>query len=129
MSRAAGGAERRPVLAVHGGPAGCGAPALPGLVFGRDPFDGRLGVLDFGKVGRLRDGLREAFVDFLAAVFSDDGGRLTELYLLLPLMMAAALLGRRHGVVAVTGAVTLVGAPGTASAWTAISTQAVPSAC
>lgn len=34
--------------------------------------DGRLGVLDFGKVGRLRDGLREAFVDFLAAVFSDD---------------------------------------------------------
>lgn len=34
--------------------------------------DGRLGVLDFGKVGRLRDGLREAFIDFLAAVFSDD---------------------------------------------------------
>lgn len=34
--------------------------------------DGRLGVLDFGKCGRLRDGMRESFVDFLAAVFGDD---------------------------------------------------------
>ncbi len=34
--------------------------------------DGRLGVLDFGKCGRLLDDVREAFVDFLAAVFGDD---------------------------------------------------------
>ncbi len=34
--------------------------------------DGRLGVLDFGKCGRIRDDVREAFVDFLAAIFGDD---------------------------------------------------------
>ena len=34
--------------------------------------DGRLGVLDFGRCGRMRDGLRESFVDFLASVFSND---------------------------------------------------------
>lgn len=33
---------------------------------------GRLGVLDFGKCGRLRESMREAFVDFLASVFSGD---------------------------------------------------------
>lgn len=34
--------------------------------------DGRLGVLDFGKCGRLRDGMREAFIDFLASVLTGD---------------------------------------------------------
>jgi ubiquinone biosynthesis protein len=34
--------------------------------------DGRLGVLDFGKCGRLRDGMREAFIDFLGAVLGND---------------------------------------------------------
>jgi ubiquinone biosynthesis protein len=34
--------------------------------------DGRLGVLDFGKCGRLRDGMREAFIDFLASVMTGD---------------------------------------------------------
>lgn len=34
--------------------------------------DGRLGILDFGKCGRIREGMREAFVDFLAAIFGDD---------------------------------------------------------
>ena len=34
--------------------------------------DGQLGVLDFGRCGRLRDALRESFVDFLASLFGDD---------------------------------------------------------
>jgi len=34
--------------------------------------DDRLGVLDFGKCGRIREDMREAFVDFLAAIFGDD---------------------------------------------------------
>lgn len=44
--------------------------------------DGRLGVLDFGKCGRLLEGVREAFVDFLAAVFGDDLDEVTRCLLL-----------------------------------------------
>src|SRR5690606_2383887 len=44
--------------------------------------DGRLGVLDFGKCGRIQEGMREAFVDFLAAVFGDDMEEATRCMLL-----------------------------------------------
>lgn len=44
--------------------------------------DGRLGVLDFGKCGRLREDVREAFVDFLAAVFGDDLDEVTRCLLI-----------------------------------------------
>ena len=44
--------------------------------------DGRLGVLDFGKCGRLRDGMREAFIDFLAAVLGGDMEEATRCMLL-----------------------------------------------
>ena len=33
---------------------------------------GRVGVLDFGKCGHLRESTREAFVDFLSSIFSGD---------------------------------------------------------
>ena len=50
----------------------------------------------------------------LAAVaFSDDLGRATALYLLLPLAVGAALLGRRHAAVAATAAVSAVGVAAT----------------
>mgnify|MGYP003585667490 CR=1 FL=1 len=39
--------------------------------------DGRLGILDFGKCGRIREGVRESFVDFLAAIFGDDDQEVT----------------------------------------------------
>lgn len=39
--------------------------------------DGKLGILDFGKCGHISEALREAFVDFLTAVFSDDPEEVT----------------------------------------------------
>ena len=44
-------------------------------------------------------GLAAATAALAAVVFGDDGGRVTELYLLLPLAVGAALLGRRHAAV------------------------------
>ena len=63
--------------------------------------DGRLGVLDFGKCGRLRDDVREAFVDFLAAVFGDDLDEVTRCLLLVapgPVTLDTDLLTRELAV-------------------------------
>ena len=56
---------------------------------------------------------RAATAALAAMVFGDDTGRVTELYLLLPLGRGAALLGRRHAAVAATAAVSAIGVAAT----------------
>ena len=58
-------------------------------------------------------GLAAATATLAAVVFGDDAGRVTELYLLLPLAVGAALLGRRHAAVAATAAVSAIGVAAT----------------
>ena len=58
-------------------------------------------------------GLAAATATLAAVVFGDDSGRVTELYLLLPLAVGAALLGRRHAAVAATAAVSAIGVAAT----------------
>jgi signal transduction histidine kinase len=58
-------------------------------------------------------GLAAATAALAAMVFGDDTGRVTELYLLLPLAAGAALLGRRHAAVAATAAVSAIGVAAT----------------
>jgi signal transduction histidine kinase len=58
-------------------------------------------------------GLAAATAALAAIVFGDDANRVTELYLLLPLAVGAALLGRRHAAVAATAAVTAIGVAAT----------------
>ncbi|MCB0914701.1 MAG: AarF/ABC1/UbiB kinase family protein [Actinobacteria bacterium] len=63
--------------------------------------EGRLGVLDFGKCGRLLDDVREAFVDFLAAVFGDDLEEVTRCLLVVapgPATLDTDLLSRELAV-------------------------------
>lgn len=67
-----------------------------------------------GGAMRRYAGVAAASAAVAAFVFAHDTGRVTELYLLLPLAMAAALIGGRHAAVATTAVVTAIGVAATA---------------